>query len=174
MFCTEIVMAQKAKLAAKTIPLFTADSLVSGNTKDVLTSFFQLAFDNLTGDNKQMNFTSNPFAVMLKSNPGLNVDNYYSKYNALRKLNIGFGIRLDTSYRFNGFSSGVKYALINQRDHTTSRMFATGLKINGFLEERTKLNAFLREYAADKFNQSSKTEADRKIRNDFLKNVSDF
>lgn len=173
-FCIEIAVAQKTKIAPKSIPLFTADSLVSGNTKDVLTSFFQLAFNNLTGEDKQLNFTSNPFAIMLKSNPGLNIDNYYSKYNALRKLNIGFGIKLDTNYRFNGFSSGVKYALINQRDHTTSRMFATGLKVNGFLDERTALNAALREYAIEKFNQSSKTDADRKVRNAFLKSVSDF
>jgi hypothetical protein len=166
--------AQEEQPLEKAAPIFTADSLVSGNTKDVLTKFFQLAFNNLTGDNKEFNFNSNPFAVMLKSNPRLNIDHYYSKYNALRKLNFGFGIRLDTAYRFNGFSSGVKYALIDQRDYTTSRLFAVGLQVNGFAAERKALNAGLRDFAQARFLASARTDADRKERNDFLATVSTF
>src|ERR1700744_4680241 len=96
-----------AKTSAPTI--FTADSLASGKAKDVLASFFQLAFDQLTGPNKQLNFVSNPFAVMLKSDSGLNLDANYYKYRRLRKTNIGFGLRLDSNFHFNGFSSGVTY-----------------------------------------------------------------
>lgn len=157
-----------------TVPVFTADSLRSGNSKDVLTSFFQLAFDNLTGNNKEFNFQSNPFAVMLKSNPNLNIDHYYSKYYALRKLNFGFGIRLDTSFRFNGFSSGVKYALVDQRDHTTSKLFAARLGINGFFNERKKLNAALQEIGQQRFLASPKTAADRKIWDEYRKTISKF
>ena len=166
--------AQEETPLENAAPIFTADSLVSGNTKDVLTKFFQLAFNNLTGNNKEFNFASNPFAVMLKSNPRLNIDHYYSKYNALRKLNFGFGIRLDTSYHFNGFSSGIKYALIDQRDYTTSRLFAVGLQVNGFAAERKKLNAALREFAQSRFQASARTDADRKVRNEFLATVSAF
>lgn len=155
---------------ASTAPIFTADSLVSGNTKDILTKFFQLAFNNLTGNNKEFNFTSNPFAIMLKSNPKLNVDHYYSKFNALRKLNFSFGIRLDTSFKFNGFSSGAKYSIIDQRDYTTSRLFAVGLRINGMADERKALNDTLRKFAIEKF----KIDSNRQERADFLKNVSRF
>ena len=49
----------------------TADSLVSGNFKDVLTSFYQLAFNNLTGPKKELNFNSNPYALLLKINSRL-------------------------------------------------------------------------------------------------------
>src|ERR1700758_3976836 len=63
--------------------VLTADSLASGNTKDVLTSFFQLAFNKLTGPNKELDFTSNPFALMLKSDTTLAVDTNYVKYRAL-------------------------------------------------------------------------------------------
>ncbi len=102
--------------------IITADSLRSGNTKDVFTSFFQLAFNNLTSKNKELNFNSNPFAIMLKSDPSLAADNSYYKYRVLRKMNFNFGLRLDTSYRFNGFSSAIKYALVNKRDSATSKL----------------------------------------------------
>ena len=166
--------AQEEAPLENAAPIFTADSLVSGNTKDVLTKFFQLAFNNLTGNNKEFNFNSNPFAVMLKSNPRLNIDHFYSKYNALRKLNFGFGIKLDTSYRFNGFSSGIKYALIDERDYTTSRLFAVGLQVNGLAAERKSLNDSLGKYAQATFKASAQTPADRKIRKDFLALVSVF
>lgn len=103
--------------------LITADSLASGNYKDILTSFFQLAFDNLTGAQKEVRFSSNPFAIMMRANPDLAVDTSYRKYRVLRNINFSFAARLDTSYKFNGFSSGVQYAIINKRDYTISREF---------------------------------------------------
>lgn len=166
--------AQEEQAAGDPTPLFTADSLRSGNSKDVLTSFFQLAFDNLTGNNKAFNFQSNPFAVMLRSNPSLNIDHYYSKYRALRKLNFGFGIKLDTAYRFNGFSSGVKYALVDQRDHTTSKLFAANLRINGFAAERKKLNAALQDVGLKRFQASPKTPADRAAWDAYRATLSKF
>lgn len=102
--------------------LLTADSLASGAWKDVLTSFFQLSFDKLTGPKRELNFQSNPFAVLLKNHPDAAIDTNYHKYRRLRKINFGFGLNLDSGYRFNGFSSGVRYALINKRDTTTSRL----------------------------------------------------
>lgn len=104
-------------------PLITADSLAGGNYKDVFKSFFQLAFNKLTGPKKEIQFTSNPFALMAKANPKLLVDTNYIKYTALRNINFAFSVNLDSSYRFNGFSSGIKYAIINKRDYTISRAF---------------------------------------------------
>jgi hypothetical protein len=101
----------------------TADSLASGNYKDVFKSFFQLALNKFTSDNKEIQFTSNPFAVMAKMNKDLLVDKNYLRYTHLRNLNFSFAAKLDSSYRFNGFSSGIKYALVNKRDETVSRAF---------------------------------------------------
>lgn len=98
--------------------VLTADSLATGNYKDVLTSFFQLSFDKLTGKDKELKFSSNPYAVMMRANPDLELDYNYKRNKFLRNLNFNFSIKLDTSYRFNGFSSGVSYALINKRDYT--------------------------------------------------------
>jgi hypothetical protein len=111
--------AQNKKVAA----VITADSLASGNYKDVLTSFFQIGFDKLTGKEKELKFSSNPYAVMMKANPDLEIDYNYKKNRVLRNLNFNFNIKLDTSYRFNGFSSGISYAIINKRDYTVYHEF---------------------------------------------------
>lgn len=107
----------------KPIPVFTADSLATGNYKDVLTSFFQLAFRNLVGPNKELGFTTNPYAVMMRANPDLAVDTSYLKYTNLRNLNFAFNLKLDSNFKFNGFSSGINYAIINKRDHTVYSEF---------------------------------------------------
>jgi hypothetical protein len=117
---TLISLAQKSPVSN---PALTADSLATGNYKDVLKSFFQLAFDNLTSDKKELRFTSSPFAVMAQWDSSILVNESYVKYKALRNLNFSFALKLDTNYKFNGFSSGVKYALINKRDETVSRQF---------------------------------------------------
>ncbi len=86
--------------AANIKTILTADSLASGNWKDVLTSFFQLSFDKLTSNKKELNFQSNPFAILLKSHPEAAIDTNFVKYKTLRKINFGFGLQLDSSYRF--------------------------------------------------------------------------
>lgn len=163
----------------KPIPVFTADSLASGNYKDVLTSFFQLAFDNLVGTKRELRFTTNPYALMMRANPDLAVDTSYLKYTALRNLNFGFGLRLDSSFRFNGFSSGVNYAIINRRDHTVYREFLDS--VEAWTVEYTKLtqglskeisaraNAGDREFATRAINQfDSITQSDGKFTFDQL------
>jgi hypothetical protein len=121
LFCVSTqVIAQKITTPN---PVLTADSLATGNYKDVLNSFFQLAFDRLTSPDKSIRFTGTPFAVMAKLDTTLLVDTSYTKYRTLRNLNYTFAVRLDTAYKFNGFSSGIKYAIINKRDETVSKAF---------------------------------------------------
>ncbi|NII25505.1 hypothetical protein HB364_10455 [Pseudoflavitalea sp. X16] len=119
---TVTTIAQSDKKKPYTI---TADSLSTGNYKDVFKSFFQLAFDRFTSKNKDLQFTSNPFAIMARANPNLLIDTNYTKYTALRNLNFSFSAKLDSSYKFNGFSSGITYAIINRRDVTISQYFLT-------------------------------------------------
>ncbi|MRG45735.1 hypothetical protein GFS24_11450 [Chitinophaga sp. SYP-B3965] len=108
--------------------VLTADSLSSGNYKDAFKSFFQLAFDRFTSDHKDIQFTSNPFAIMARSNPKLLIDSSYKRYKALRNLNFSFSARLDSNYKFNGFSSGITYAIVNRRDETVSDFFASDFR----------------------------------------------
>ncbi len=107
----------------------TAENLVSGNTKDVLTSFFQLAANDLTGNNKEFKFSSSIFAIMLKSNPSLNMDKrYFTKGSFARNTSLNWAIKLDSSYRFNGASFGFKTAIINRRDLAVSKRFLNDAK----------------------------------------------
>ena len=125
--------------------ILTADSLTSGNAKDVFKSFLQLAFDHITGDNKELRFASNPYAIMTRIDSTLRVDTNYIKYTYLRNLNFSLSGKLDSAYRFNGFSSGVTYALINKRDETISRGFlAQAAKNNGeFRDLNDSLSAYI-------------------------------
>jgi len=138
-----VFSAHKISLGQKKTlnPVFTADSLKSGNSKDVLTSFFQLAFDNLVGPQKELRFSSNPYAVMMRANPDLAVDSSYLRYTALRNLNFNFNLKLDTSFKFNGFSSGINYSILNRRDYTVFREFLTLVETKNF--EYHKLNGLV-------------------------------
>lgn len=143
--CINIFSVQTGIAQVKNV--LTADSLKSGNAKDVLTSFFQLAFDKLTGPNKELNFKSNPFAIMLKSDSNLAIDHNYYKYRALRKTNFHVGLKLDSSYRFNGFSSSITYALIDQRDSSTSSILFHALDTDSLGIEADTLQRALNAFA---------------------------
>lgn len=105
--------------------LLTSDSLASGNYKDVLSSFYQLALNNLTGPDKALHFTSNPFAIMLRGDSSLaENENYLKPLNQLlRRFNIDFDAKLDADFRFDGFAMGIKYSLVNARDMSASKAF---------------------------------------------------
>jgi hypothetical protein len=138
LFCiTTSLVAQKSTTPN---PILTADSLATGNYKDVLNSFFQLAFDRLTSPDKTLKFTGTPFAVMAKLDTVLLVDTIYKKYRTLRNLNYTFALRLDTSYRFNGFSAGLKYAIINKRDETVQNAFVKTVLANAAVKQLFALN----------------------------------
>jgi hypothetical protein len=143
------------------LPL-SADSLATGNYKDVLSSFFQLALDKLTGPNKEIRFTSNPFAVMARMDTSLLRDREYYNYRHLRDLNFSFTVKLDNSYNFNGFSSGIKYALINRRDETVSHIF-----IHDVLKDSTTQNLFALNNDLQKYisGLSNDTAAQNKFQN---------
>lgn len=146
-----MVTGSGQKMASRPAVIFTADSLIGGNAKDILINFFQFAFNNLTSGNRELEFNSNPYAVLLKNDPSLAIDYNYKRYKLLRKLNVGFGLRLDTSFRFNGFSSGLKYALINERDVTTSKLLFSSLQNDALGKERRVLQAELDAYGQTAF-----------------------
>lgn len=127
-------------------PALTADSLATGNYKDVLNSFFQLSFDKLTGPDKELKFTSTPFAVMARLDTNLLLDENYLKYRTLRNINFSFSTKLDSVYKFNGFSSGIKYAIVNKRDETVSRAFVELVANNEAIKEFYSLNNSLDAY----------------------------
>jgi hypothetical protein len=167
------VRAQKDSSTQHLADVLTADSLASGNTKDVLTSFFQLAFNKLTGPNKELDFTSNPYAILLRTDTSLAVDTNYYKYHVLRKLNFGFGLKLDSSSRFNGFSSGITYALINKRDSSTSKKLFYKMRHDPFYAEIEAFHDKLNDYLATIEDHASKKKFNQLI-NTFLSGDTAF
>ena len=132
--------------------------------------FRSLALNNIIGKKKELNFNTTPFAIMLKRNPDLSIDKNYSKYTPLRKLNISGGLKLDSSFNFNGFSSGIKYSIIDKRDASTSQFIFDALsnKIPSLSDkemddQRHTLSLKLQEYV-----RSLRDDADK--RNFFASN----
>ena len=163
------------KTAAQVNPalatVFTADSVESGNAKDILTNFFQLALNNLIGDHKEINISSNPFAIMLKRNPKLSLDKSYKRYKPLRKLNFNLGMKLDSSFNFNGFSSGLKYSIIDQTDASTSKLISQKLHTDPLGLERDILADALNEQLLKISNQAEQIKFVTSINNLFQDNV---
>lgn len=108
--------------------LITKQNINSANTKDILTNFFQLAINNIAGDNKQLSFSSSPFAVLSKFDPGMMSSSRYKNGRPLRRLNFDIGLNLDSSYHFNGFTSAIKFAIIDKMDVTSNPQFETYLE----------------------------------------------
>jgi hypothetical protein len=135
--CLAVPVVAQRKVAN---PALTADSLATGNYKDVLNSFFQLAFERMTSPTKELKFTGTPFAVMAKLDTTLLVDTLYTKYRTLRNINYTFSLRLDTSFKFDGFASGIKYAIINKRDETVSKAFLETVRNNAKAKQLFALN----------------------------------
>lgn len=137
--------------------VFTEEDLSSGNYKDVFRSFFQLAFNQLTSEEKEFAFATNPYAIMVKLDENKLKTEEYLKYTWLRRFNISFAGKLNEANRFNGFSSGIKYAIINQRDETVSRLFLQ--QALNASAERTSLNqalsAYIQSFSGDGASQAN-------------------
>lgn len=88
----------------------------SGNYKDILASFYQLATTNLTGDDKSIEFNSTLFALKAKANPELMQDVNFVKEGFSRNFQFNFKVNLDDNLSYTGFSGGFSYAIINERD----------------------------------------------------------
>ena len=140
----------------------TAADLKTGNSQDVLISFFQLALNDVTGKEKTFKFQSSLFGLKAKTDPTLFVDTNFLKQTRARNFVFSIAPSIDSSFRFKSNTVGVKYALINNRDkaifdfalpseeewnvvHTTSLQQYARTLPNGVTEPKYKLarNFFL-------------------------------
>lgn len=115
LFSISLLAQEKEKI--QTQDLKKAEQLKSGNSKDVLFSFFQLGANDLTSTTKSLSFNSTLFALKLKSNPELLKDKWVANETFSRNLQFNFKLNLDSAYKFKGFTGGLTYAIVNQRDH---------------------------------------------------------
>ena len=94
----------------------TANNLKSGNWQDVLSNFFQVATNDITGNNHTLAFKTNLFALKAKADASLLIDKNYVKQKFARNFQFNFNLKLDSNYRFNGFKGGFTWAIVNKRD----------------------------------------------------------
>ncbi len=115
-FCFLVTHSQTKKDSTSNV-IKTASDIKSGNSQDVLTSFFQLALKDInTGGSFQ--FNSSLIAFRAKANPSLLVDTNYLKQAFSRNFNFGISASLDPNHQFKDAAINLKYALINNRDKT--------------------------------------------------------
>lgn len=117
LLCFTATHAQTDCSATKTI-IRTAADLKSGNSQDVFTSFFQLAANDLTGQNKSFSFQSTLFGIKAKTDSTLWTDTNYLRKSFARNFSVGVAALLDSAYKFSGNTLSFKYAICNKRDKT--------------------------------------------------------
>jgi len=118
------LFAQNAQIKGDTTKnkIRTAADLTSGNSQDVLTSFFQLALNDIDNSNDHsFKFQSSLFAIKAKTDSTIWNSPEYLKQQFSRNLVIGFAVNLDSNYKFQGYSVNAKYAIINHRDKTATK-----------------------------------------------------
>jgi hypothetical protein len=119
-----------------TVPILTADSLPTGNYKDILAGFYNIYLNDLTGPNKEVKFTSNLLAIMLRYDTNIIIDTNYIKYTWAKRINFDIDTKLDNYNNLDGFSLGLKYAIIDKRDVSISEEFipVAVTKLNDFYD----------------------------------------
>lgn len=113
---TSIIHAQSIDTANAEKRVRTAADLKTGNSQDVLISFFQLALNDLTGKEKTFRFQSSLFGLKAKTDPSLFIDTNFLKQTKARNFVFTIAPSIDSSFKFKQNTVGVKYALINNRD----------------------------------------------------------
>lgn len=93
----------------------------SGNAKDVLHTFIQLAAKDFSGNNPSFGMSTTLFALKLKGDSSLLQDTKLVKETFSRNFQFNFNVNVDSVFKLKGFTGGFTYAIINQRDHKLVR-----------------------------------------------------
>ena len=97
----------------------TSDNLKSGNYKEVLTSFFQLALNDLAGDSREFTFKSTIYAWLLKADSTLAESHNYLRYKWARDIEVNTAMNVDQNFKVNEYKLGLKWAFLNKREITS-------------------------------------------------------
>jgi hypothetical protein len=125
--------------------LRTADDLKTGNSQDVLTSFFQMAFNDITGKEKTFKFQSSLFGIKAKTDSSLFIDTNYLRQTKARNLVFSIAPALDSNFKFQSNTLGIKYALVNNRDKAVFD-FALPSEDEWAVIRRKALNEYVRMF----------------------------
>lgn len=96
--------------------LAAAENSKSGNFKDVLTGFYQLAFKTLSTDEKALELNSSLFAFIKKYDGDILKTRNRAGITFLRNFQVSTKVNLNENFDFKGYSAGFTYAIVNARD----------------------------------------------------------
>ena len=105
------------------------DNSKSGNYKEVLSNLFQLGTSNLTGPNKSVEFNSTLYGIKSIFCDSITTDIVFSKQKFSRNFEFNTKLNFDEQFNYKGFSGGITYALINQRDKDVAYFAKTALEL---------------------------------------------
>lgn len=127
----------------------SANSGMSALSRDVFVKYFQIAANNIFGESRSITFNTSPYTLITELNPKLKNSRSYKDLSWLRKTNITAGLKLNENFSFNGFTSELKFALIDKTDPSTNNLFSEWLSKDSFRVSidllRTKINQSLRK-----------------------------
>lgn len=112
-FNAQEITAQQQETVKKLVK--ETENSKGGNYKDVLSSFLQLAATNFTGADKSIEMNTTLFAIKAKADPELEKGNFQAERFS-RNFQFNFKLNLDDKYKYKGFTGGLTYAIINDRD----------------------------------------------------------
>jgi hypothetical protein len=137
------------------------DRSKSGNYKEVLSNLFQLGTSNLTGPNKSVEFNSTLYGIKSIFCNNITTDKVFSEQKFSRNLEFNTKLNFDEQFRYKGFSGGITYALINQRDKDVANFAKTALALEYkfWTSELSEINSKL----VDELNITDDKELSAKI-----------
>jgi hypothetical protein len=97
----------------------------TGNFKDAFYNIIQLTTKNLTEDEKSLELNTTLFKIMYNADLEEVKDLTINKSYFLRNFQINAKVNLDENYKYNGFSGGFTYAVVNKRDKATINLAKT-------------------------------------------------
>ena len=167
LFCSSMFSQQTA--------INAIDNSRTGNFKDAFYNIIQLTTKNLTDDEKSLELNTTLFKIMYDADLKNISDKTINKSYFLRNFQINAKVNLDESYKYNGFSGGFTYAIVNKRDKATINLGKTlyGKNREIFMEEFRKIQSTLATGLAEGPELDLLNEASDNLLNNELKELDD-
>lgn len=147
----------------------------TGNFKDAFYNIIQLTSKNLTDDEKSLELNTTLFKIMYDADFSKISDKTINQSYFLRNFQINAKVNLDESFKYNGFSGGFTFAVVNKRDKATINLTKTlyGKSREKFKEEFQKIQSTLASGLTDGPELDMLNEASDNIINNELKELDD-
>lgn len=120
----------------------TEQALKTGNSLDVLTSFFQLALQDLGGEDKSFAFKSTLFGIKVRADSTLLNDYRFRQQRPARNTQFEIALHTNNNFRPVGISGGALYAIINERERARFRVEDSVIKRLQKRYEELEQNAY--------------------------------